>query len=184
MTSEQGKAARQFCRGIATLLGCFMGLCSVFALIATAAGAWEERAEAHWPEAMASVEACGLDLYRKSTGRGPDRPEAYYIDCRLSYGANGKTIVTKVKSRHSQWANRAAWPDPWIKIRQMQAWVDGHPEGTLIAVHYKPANPKTVALVGTDMPLGESRTPDNLMLLEFFAAACAVLLTIARVVRP
>ncbi len=161
-----------------------MGLCAVFALIATAVTAWYEHAEAQWPQAMGTVETCGLGLYQKSTGQGPDRPEAYYIECRLSFGAGGQTIVAKVKSRLSPWANRAGWPDPWIKIRQMQAWVDSHSAGTVIQLHYDPAHRKTVALVGTDMPQNESRTPANLTLLEFFAVGCVVLLAIARVARP
>jgi hypothetical protein len=68
--------------------------------------------------------------------------------------------------------------------QQLQEWVDEHPEGTPIAVHYDPANRKKAVLVTTDMPLGRPRTPDNLKLLGFFAVSCAVLLTVARVARP
>jgi hypothetical protein len=65
----------------------------------------------------------------------------------------------------------------------MQEWVDGHPEGTEIVVHYDPANHNKAVLVTTDMPLGGPRTPNNVKLLGFFAVSCAVLLTIARVAR-
>jgi hypothetical protein len=65
----------------------------------------------------------------------------------------------------------------------MQEWVDEHPPGTPIAVHYDPANHKKAALVTTDMPLGGPQTPDNLKLLEVTAGICALLLAIAALTR-
>ncbi len=66
----------------------------------------------------------------------------------------------------------------------LQAWVDTHPTGTPITVHYRPNYPQKAVLVATDMPLGGPRTPGNLKLLGITAAACAALLAIAWLARP
>jgi hypothetical protein len=42
------------------LLVVFSGLCTIFVLVATAAQAWQEHAQARWPEVTARVEKCGL----------------------------------------------------------------------------------------------------------------------------
>ena len=59
---------------LASFLVLFAGLCTVFALVVTAAQAWQEHAHAHWPEATAQVQRCGLDIYTR-------KPESYRIDC-------------------------------------------------------------------------------------------------------
>lgn len=51
-------------------------------------------------------------------------------------------------------------------------------------MHYDRANHSKAILVATDMPLGGSRTPDNLKLLGIAAASCVVLLAIARITWP
>ena len=66
----------------------------------------------------------------------------------------------------------------------MQQWVDAHPQGAPIAVHYDPANPVEAVLVVTDMPLAGPTTPGNLKLLAVCAASSVLLLTIARLIRP
>jgi hypothetical protein len=72
---------------------------------------------------------------------------------------------------------------PAAQVELMEDWVEEHAEGTRLVVHYDPANHRKAALVTTDMPLGGPRTPNNLKLLEYFAAASVVLLTIARITR-
>jgi hypothetical protein len=44
---------------LASFLGLFAGLCTVFALAVTAAQAWQEHAHTQWPEATAQVQRCG-----------------------------------------------------------------------------------------------------------------------------
>jgi hypothetical protein len=158
------------------LLGVLAGLCTVFALVVTAAEAWVEHAQAQWPKATARVQRCGVDIYIH-------QPESYWVDCSLSYTVRGEEIVSHVHSRSTPAPRRVISQYPAQQFEQMQEWVDEHPEGTPITVHYDPANHKTAVLVTTDMPLGGPRTPDNLKLLGFFAVSCAVLLTINRVAR-
>jgi|SRR5450631_3210087 len=153
--------------------GC--GLCAVLALVVTAAQAWQEQTQ--WPEAMAQVQRCGLDIYTH-------QPESYRIDCSISYKVRGEEIVSHVYSRSTPAPRRIIWQYPPQQFESLQEWVDAHPEGTPIAVHYDPASPTKAVLVVTDMPLGGPQTPANLRLLGIAAASCIVLLAIARITRP
>jgi len=160
-------------------LGLFAGLCTVFALVVTAAEGWVEHAQAQWPKATARVQGCGVDLYTH-------KPEAYRINCSLSYTVRGEDIVSHVHSLSRPAPQRMIleYPDPARQFERWQEWVDQHPEGTPIEVHYDPANHSKAVLVATDMPSGGPRTQANLKLLGFFAASCALLLTLARIARP
>jgi hypothetical protein len=168
-------------RGFVMLFASFFGLtaalCTVFALVVTAAQAWKEHAQAQWPQAMAHVQRCGLDIYIH-------KPESYWIDCSLSYTVRGEELTSHVHSRTTPAPRRVIWEYPAGQFERLQGWVDEHPEGTPIAVHYDPANHKKAVLVSTDMPGGGPQTPNNLKLLGFFAVLSAVLLGIARLVRP
>jgi len=158
------------------LLGLFAGLCTIFALVVTAAEGWQEHAQAQWPEATAHIEKCYL--HQTSSGRR----DRYYIDCRLSYVAGDHEFVAKVYSRSVP--SRAIWQYPPNQIAPLEDWVSEHPQGTPITVRYDPANAKKAVLVVTDMPGGGPHTPSNLKLLGIAAVTCVVLLTIARVTRP
>ena len=178
MTTVDGPQNQPGWRGwamlVVSVLGLFAGLCTVFALVVTAAEGWVEHAQAQWPEATARVQRCGLDVYTHN-------PETYWIDCGLSYTVRGEDVVSHVHSRSIPSPSR--WQYPTGQLEQLQEWVDEHPDGTEIVVHYDPANHNKAVLVTTDMPLGGPRTPNNLKLLEFCGVSCVVLLAIARVAR-
>jgi len=161
-------------QGLIGLMGLFFGLCTIFALVVTAAEAWRENTQAKWPEATARVQRCSVDPY--SSGRRA----SYRIQCRISYLVGDEEIVTKVGSRSIPSPQRMIWEYPTGRLDRMQEWAAAHPQGAAIAVHYDPANHKNAALVVTDMPLGGPRTPDNLKLLAIFAVGCVVMLSIAR----
>jgi len=162
---------------LAGFFGLFAGVGSLFALVLAAAVGWQEHSQAQWPEVKAQVQRCGLDIYTY-------RSQAYWIDCRISYTVRGQEIVSRVHSRTIPKPSRLILQYPPGQFDRMQAWVDEHPEGTPIKVHYDPTNPGRVALVETDMPRGGPQTPGILKLLGFFAVSCVVLLTIARIARP
>jgi Protein of unknown function (DUF3592) len=162
-------------QGFVALLGLFAGLCTIFALVVTVAEGWQEHSQAQWPEATAHIEKCYL--HQSSTGRR----DRYYIDCRLSYVVGTEEFVTKIYSGSVPPAS--VWQYPPNQIGPLEDWVDAHPQGMPIAVHYNPANPRKAVLVATDMPRGGPRTPNNLKLLGIAALVCVVLLTIARVGR-
>ena len=107
-----------------------LGLCAIFASVVTAAQAWQEHAQARWPEVTARVDRCGLD--QKSTGRR----EGYHIHCRLSYAVGAERNVTNVYSRDVP--SRNVWQYPPDQIGPFEEWVDEHPEGTPITVRSIP----------------------------------------------
>jgi hypothetical protein len=162
---------------LASFFGLFAGLCTVFVLVVGAAEAWQDHTHTQWPEAMAQVQRCGLDIYSH-------RHESYRIDCSVSYTVDGEEIVSHVYSRSTPAPSRVLWQYPPQQFATMQDWVDAHPKGTPIAVHYNPTNPRRAVLVVTDMPLGGPPTPNNLKLLGVAATGCVVLLAIARITRP
>jgi hypothetical protein len=176
MTTGAAPKGRLMLQGVAGLLGLFAGLCTILALVVTVAQAWQEHAEARWPEVMARVDRCRL--HQTSTGRR----DRYYIDCRLSYAEGAEQVVTNIYSVNVP--SPQVWQYPPNQIAPFEEWVDRHPPGTPIAVRYDPAKHKKVVLVKADMPRGGPRTPNNLKLLGIAAASCVVFLAIARIARP
>ncbi len=152
------------------------GLCTIFLSVVTAAQAWQEHARARWPEVTARVDRCGLE--QTSSGRR----EKYYIHCRLSYLVGAEQNVTNIYS--SNVPSREIWQYPPNQIGPLEDWVDEHPPGTSIAVHYDPAHQTKAVLVATDMPLGGPRTPNNRKQLQVWAVSFLTLLAIARITRP
>jgi hypothetical protein len=159
-----------------TVLVVLSGLCTIFVSVVTAAQAWQEHAQARWPEVTARVDRCGMD--RTSSGGR----EKYYIHCRLSYAVGAEQNAANIYSINVP--SPEIWQYPPNQIGPFQLWVDEHPQGTPILVRYDPAHHTKIVLVATDMPLGGPRTPSNLKLLEFWAGSFLVLLTIARITRP
>ena len=163
-----------------TLAGFFAlssGLCVVFLLLVTASLAWQDHAHAQWPEATAEVERCDLDQY-------PPDPKYYRIDCSVSYTVRGEEIVSHIYSRTMADPGRILWEYPTPQLEKLEEWVDAHPKGTPIVVHYDPASHRKAVLIVTDMPLGGTQIPGCFRLLEVAAASCVVLVTIARILRP
>jgi len=162
-----------------------LALCTIFAFVVTALEAWQEHAQGQWPEVPARIQKCVVSVSRRNGRRASDkRGGYYYIDCRVSYLIGAEEIVTRIHSRSAPAPTVLTRNNPWAIVDQLQLWVEQHPQGTPIAVHYNPANHRQAVQVATDMPLGGPRTPSNMRLLGIFAAASAVLLTIARIARP
>jgi hypothetical protein len=159
-----------------SVLVALLGLCTLFALVVTAAQAWQERAQARWPEMTARVDRCGLD--QTSSGRR----EKYCIHCRLSYAAGAEQNTANVYSSNTP--SPEIWQYPPNQIAPLKQWIYEHPPGRPIAVHYDPADHTKVALVANDMPRGGLYTPSNMKQLEVWAGSFLVLLMIARITRP
>ena len=150
----------------------------IFAAVVTVAQAWQEHAQARWPEVTARVDRCGLN--KASSGR--KKHGWYYISCRLSYAVGAEQNMANVYSTNVP--SPQVWQYPPNQIAPFEKWVDAHLQGTPIVVRYDPANHEKVVLVATDMPRGGPRTPSNMKLLEFCAGSFLVLLAIARITRP
>jgi hypothetical protein len=175
MKTETAPKGQLMWLGLMVLVA-FSGLCTIFASVVTAAHAWQEHAQARWPEVTARVDRCGLN--QTSSGRR----EKYYIHCRLRYAVGTEENVANVYS--SNVPSPKIWQYPPNQIGPLEVWVDEHPPGTPIVVHYDPADHTKAVLVATHMPLGGPRTPSNMKQLEVWAGSFLVLLTIARITRP
>ena len=154
----------------------FLGLCTIFASVVTAAEAWYEHSQQRWPEVTAHIDSCDLD--RASSGRR----EAFHIRCRLSFEVGVQQNVANIYSINVP--SPEIWQYPPNQIEPFAEWVNQHPPGTPIIVRYDPANHSKAVLVANYMPRGGPRTPSNLKLLEVCAASFLVLLTTALVTRP
>jgi len=149
------------------LLVLLAGLCTIFASVVTVAEAWQEHAQARWPEVTANIDRCGMD--RTSTGRR----NGYYVDCRLSYTVGAEQNATRIYSRTVPGPEVAQYPPN--QIAPFQEWVEAHPPGTPILVRYDPANHTKVVLVNSDMPGAGPRTPGNIKQVEFWGGSFFVL---------
>lgn len=167
---------RRITQLLAVFFGLFAGLATIFALIVTVAEGWQEHIQKRWPEVMAQVQRCSLEV-------SPFNSSYYWIDCSIRYELQGEPIISQVHSRTTPAPGRWISQYPAGQFDRMRRWVDAHPERTPVKVRYDPAHPDKVVLVTSDMPRGGPRTPNNLKLLGICAASCVVLLTIARMAR-
>jgi len=175
MTTETAAKGQLMWLGLIVLVA-LSGLCTIFAAVVTAAQAWQEHAQARWPEVTAHVDRCGLD--QTSSGRR----EKYYIHCRLSYAVGAEQNVANVYSINVPSPN--VWQYPSNQIEPFAEWVGEHPPGTPIVVRYDPDKHTKVVLVANYMPWDGPRTPSNIKQLEVWAGSFLVLVTIARITRP
>jgi hypothetical protein len=176
ITTESAPKGQLLRLGLIVLLA-LSGLCTIFASVVTAAQAWQEHAQARWPEVTAFVDKCGLN--QTSSGRR----EKFYIRCRLSYAVGAQQNVANVYS--SNVPSPKIWQYPPNQIGPLEEWVDQHPPGTPIVVRYNPDDHRKVVLVANDIPPhGGPRTPRNVRLLEVCVGSFLVLLIIARITRP
>lgn len=182
MTTGTAPKSRATLQGLIGLLGLFAGLCSIFALVVSIAEGWQEHEQSRWPQATARIQRCAVEEHQ---GFRSSRPRyTSYIECRIGYVIGEKEVAAKIRSGSVPSPARAIWVYPTGRVEQMQSWIDEHPRGSPLIVHYDPADPRHAVLVSTDMPMGGPRTPNNLRLLAIAVASCVVLLTIARLLRP
>jgi len=149
------------------VLALLCGLCTIFATVTTVTQAWQEHVQSQWPEVTARVDRCAM--LKTSAGR-----KMFYIDCRLSYAVGTEQNIATV---YSLWVYPSA-------NGPLAEWVDEHPQGTPILVRYNPADHTKVVQLAPLMPGGGLHTPNNIKLLEFFAASFLVLALITLLTRP
>lgn len=166
------------------LAGCFLGLCTIFALIVTAFEASKEHAQAQWPEVTARIQSCTIRVSRRGYSGTYDSGGSDHIRCRISYQVGAEEPMADISSTSVRAPNLLNRQYPFAAVNELQTWVEAHPPGTPIEVRYDPNHHQKAVLVATDMPLGGPRTPSNLKLLAIFAGACVALLAMARLARP
>jgi uncharacterized protein DUF3592 len=154
----------------------FLGLCTIFMSVATAAQAWQEHAQVRWPEVTARLDYCGLKRTITNGGR------RLYIQCRLIYAVGAEQNAENIYS--TNFPSPEVWQYPANQLAPFEEWLEEHPHGTPIVMRYDPANHTKVVLAADYMPRGGPRTPNNVKLLGFLAGSFLVLLTIARITWP
>ncbi len=162
------------------LFGCFLALCTLFSVVVTLGVALQEHLQAGWPETTATIRTCSVE-------RVGSRSTANVIDCRISYLSDGEPVVSTVRSTSSTAPERIIWEHPAGRAQQvfdaMLDWVNAHPRGSTLSVHYDPSNPRKAALVMTDMPLGGPQTEKNVRFTVDLAAVTAAFLAIGAFAR-
>lgn len=183
MTAADSRPGRQLRWVAIVALAYVFALFTAFAVVASAGQSWVEFRHRQWPAASARIERCEVKPYQSSTGRRREH-SAYYIACEISYeAARGQVVTATINSRRVT-SPELAWPDTGPQISQMRWWVDRHPAGAVLEVHYDPANQRHAVLTSTDMPLAGPQTTNNIKLILVFAGAYGVLSIIGKAVRP
>jgi Protein of unknown function (DUF3592) len=166
---------RRTWRTIAGFFAFFFALCTIFVAAVTAVEAWQEHAEAQWPEATARVQTCEI----KQAGAG--RRNWYHIDCSLSYAVGTDQNTVRVYSQSAPGREVAQYPAN--QIAPYEDWVAAHPDGTPVVLRYNPENLSKAILATAPMPHGGPHTPDNLKLLMTAAAGFLVLFATTQLLR-
>lgn len=165
-------------RGFVLLAGAFFGVCAGCSALVTATEAWQDHVRAHWPAATAQIKTCKVNFAYAE--------EKYLnIACLIRNNIATETLDATVMSRKARAPDAAIfrWPPHQIGETEMQSWVDAHPAGTSIPVHYDPAQHATAVLIDVGMPLGDARTPGNLRATGLFAAISAAILALGLILR-
>jgi hypothetical protein len=162
---------------ISGVLVLFLGLCTPFVLVATGVQAWQEHEQSQWPQAMATVEQCGL------TQTSTKQRNHYYIRCRLRYELGFEQLAARIYSASVPAREVAQYPPN--QIGPLEDWVSQHPTGTSIGIRYDPSNHQRIVLATNDMPpFRGPRTTYNLKLLAGVGMGFLVVLIINRLTRP
>jgi hypothetical protein len=175
-TTSEASPRRQLLRLGLMIVVALAGLCTIFALVATASQAWQERAETKWPEVTAHVENCSLE-HTSYNRRGMQ-----HIHCSLSFRAGAEENAADIYSTNVPSPGIPQYPPN--QIQPFAEWVNAHPTGTPITLRYDPADATKIVLADNYMPQGGPRTPSNLKLLGACAGSFLILLMIARMARP
>ena len=100
---------------ISVVLVLFLGLCTLFVLVATVAQAWQEHAQSQWPQVMANVDQCGI------APTSIRQRHMYYIRCRLRYELGFEQLTARVYSASVPPRDVAQYPPN--QIGPLEDWV-------------------------------------------------------------
>ena len=152
--------------GAAGLFGLFAGLCAIFALVVTLFVWRAERAQAQWPLVSARIERAELVEHVESNGG-----TSWALRYRVRYDADWQEHAASLSSRSTSNASELA---------AMRAWLEQHRRGGRIDVRYDPAQPGHAVFASPNVPNSGSRMATNAAFIAGAAAACIILLTLAR----
>lgn len=175
MPTETSPKAQLLWSGLILLVALF-GLCTLFALVVTAAQAMQEHAQESWPQVTGRVDQCQM---QQSSTR---RRQMYNIRCQMSYAVGAEQNVANVYS--TSVPSSQVWQYPPNQIGPFEDWLNAHPPGTPIVVRYDPARHSKMIIATDYMPRGGPNTPNNIKLLALFGGGFLFLFGLARFTRP
>jgi hypothetical protein len=144
-------ASRTTIDGVLVLFGWFALL---VALLQLGTGGWyayrRHEESTTWPPAAARLTACRVHTsYDGWHGRAR---ALHHVECVFHYDADGvaRTVTSRVGDTVSVVSGQIDITAPAVSLASLQTWVRAHPDGTTQAIHYDPADPERLSLVGTD----------------------------------
>jgi hypothetical protein len=149
------------------LLGLFLGVCALVAIVKAAIDTYKESEHAKWPSVVATITQ---QTVRKipAGSRGE-----WYIESVLRYSIDGEELTTSTRS-----GGGAFWEE-----FSMRRWASRHPPGTSLPIRYDPQHHNIVVADAADMPESGPQAPGDLKMILVFVLPSIALLTTSRMLQ-
>ena len=137
--------------GLLFLGGYFLLFCAV--VLGAGAGWHAHRVyveSSRWPAVTARLSGCHIHTgYDSLHGRARS---FHSVECSFLYDVDDIPYVVKSKAGNTVSIVRGEinLTRPQVTLSSLQGWVRRHPTGTVETIHYDPAHPQRISLVGVD----------------------------------
>jgi hypothetical protein len=149
------------------LIGFFLGVCALVAIVKTGINTYQESEHAKWPSVVATItQQTVRNIPAGSHGE-------WYIESVLRYSVDGEELTS---STHS--GGGAFWEE-----FSMRRWASRHPPGTSLPIRYDPQHHNTIVPDAGDMPESGPQVSDDWKTILIFLLASIALVTTGRVLR-
>jgi hypothetical protein len=149
------------------LIGFFLGVCALVAIVKTGINTYQESEHAKWPSVVATITQ---QTVRKIPAGSHGE---WYIESVLRYGVNGEELTS---STHS--GGGAFWEE-----FSMRRWASRHSPGTSLPIRYDPQHHDIVVPDAGDMPESGPQVPDDLKMILIFLLPSIALVTTGRMLQ-
>ena len=144
-------AGRSDPTALVLLGGYFLLSCALTLAGAAAWHAYRQQVESsRWPPVAAQVSGCHVHTsYDSWHGR---RRSLHDVECAFGYEVGGVShlVKSKVGDTLSVVRGQIDIPPPTVTLTVLRQWVTQHPNGIVETIHYDPAYPERISLVGID----------------------------------
>lgn len=178
MLSLRPSTAKPRAYGYILLLG-YLVLFVAFIFLAD--GAWrsyEQYVEnTKWLPAQAQVIDSSVDFTYGYDGKIYGKK--YRARCLLRYEVNGVTYGTEKFAGSIVFVSNGQiqWTKPTVTVAMLRDWTHLHPRGSSLTIHYDPADPHLISLVGADAGLQKNTPAEQLFVGQgLFLSGIVVLL--------
>jgi hypothetical protein len=168
VSTMAGTTPQMRASGLAGLLGLFAGLCAIFAGCVTLIDWHDEATQARWPVVSAVVDRAEVVASERGGGGGT----LWNLSARVRYTVKSVTRTATLTSRTAFSEFQAA---------KLEAWAEQHRDGGEVDIRYDPSRETHAVFASAELSFVAGRTGTDLTLLVVAAAACVVLLALARV---